>query len=168
MVRSGNIRNRPSLMLLASGKGVAPRMRAILEKAGFRVEISTQKTYLKKKPAARKPRASGGPARHPSAGGELERVTPHQLQHDLHSRPKTISTMLKACTGLSPAVQFAGLALYDPPRSECIRYQCFGPHAHNVPERLPWDRFPQLRVTYEKQRAVYVADFGLPPGTILF
>ena len=162
MSKSGNIRNRPSLMLLASGKGVAPRLRAILEEAGFRVEISTQKTYLKKKPAAQKPRASGAPAR-PPAGGELEQITPHQLQHDLQSHPKTISTMLKACAGLSPAVLFAGLALYDPPRSECIRYQCYGPRAKHVPERLPWDRFPQLRVAYEKQRAVYVADSACLP-----
>jgi signal transduction histidine kinase len=162
VARSGNIRNRPSLMLLASGKGVAPRMRAILEEAGFRVETRTQKTYLKKKPAAR-PRASGAPDRSPSAGGSLEHVTPYQLQHDLQNRPKTISTMLKACTGLSRAVQFAGLVLYDPPRSECIRYQCFGPRARNVPEHLPWDRFPQLRVAYENQRAVYVVDSACLP-----
>jgi len=86
------------------------------------------------------------------------------VQHDLHGRPKTISTMLKACAGLSPAVQFAGLALYDPPRSECIRYQCFGPQARLLPERLPWDRFPQLRIAYEKQRAVYISDTSCLPG----
>ncbi|MGB7539305.1 MAG: ATP-binding protein [Anaerolineales bacterium] len=158
MAKSGNIRNRPTMMLFASGKGVGPRMRTILEAAGFRVETRTQKSFLSKKPAARRPQSSGAAARPPSAGGELERVTPSQLQHDLQSRPKTISTMLKACAGLSPAVQFAGLALYDPPRSECIRYQCFGPRARLVPERLPWDRFPQLRVAYENQRAVYVMD----------
>lgn len=163
VVRSGNIRNRPSLMLLASAKGAAPRMRTILEEAGFRVETFTPKAYLKNIPAARKPRASGAPPRPSSAGGDLERITPHQLQHDLQSRPKTISTMLKACAGLSPGVQFAGLALYDPPRSECIRYQCYGPRAQYVPERLPWDRFPQLRVAYEKQRAVYVADSASLP-----
>jgi PAS domain S-box-containing protein len=145
------------MMLFASGKGVVPRMRTILEEAGFRVETCTQKSLLKK-PAARRPRASGAAVRSSPAGGELEHVTPSQLQHDLQSRPKTISTMLKACAGLSPAVQFAGLALYDPPRSECIRYQCFGPRARQMPERLSWDRFPQLRIAYENQRAVYVAD----------
>ena len=132
-------------------------MRTILEEAGFRVETCTQKSLIKK-PAARRPRASGAAVRSSSAGDELEHVTPVQLQHDLQSRPKTTSTMLKACAGLSPAVQFAGLALYDPPRSECIRYQCFGPRARQMPERLSWDRFPQLRVAYENQCAVYVAD----------
>jgi signal transduction histidine kinase len=163
VAKSGNLRNRPSMILFASGKGVAPRMRSVLEAAGFRVETRTPQAFMKKKPAARRKRATGVPDQPPPSGGEMERVTPYQLQHDLHARPKTISTMLKACAGLSSAVQFAGLALYDPPRSECIRYQCFGPYARQVPERLPWDRYPILRIALEKQRAVYVSDTSCLP-----
>ncbi len=158
VAKSGDLRNRPTMMLFASGKGVVPRMRAILEEVGFRVITPTLKSLLKKKPVARRTRASGGTNRSSAAGEELDRVTAFQLKQDLQSRPKTISTMLKACAGLSPAVQFAGLALYDPPRSECIRYQCFGPRARQMPERMAWDDFPQVRVAYEKQCAVYVVD----------
>jgi signal transduction histidine kinase len=158
VAKSGDLRNRPTMMLFASGKGVVPRTRAILEEVGFRVETPSLKSLTKKKPAARRTRASGAANRPSTAGEELDRVTAFQLKHDLQSRPKTISTMLKACAGLSPAVQFAGLALYDPPRSECIRYQCFGPRARQMPERMAWDDFPQVRVAYEKQCAVYVVD----------
>jgi two-component system, NtrC family, sensor kinase len=106
----------------------------------------------------RKSKPSRAPRSASSVEYGLERVTPHQLQHDLQSRPKPIAAVLNACAGLSSAVQYAGLALYDPLRSECIRLQCVGPGARAVPERLAWDRYPQLRVAFENHRGVYVSD----------
>jgi signal transduction histidine kinase len=157
-IKTGTTRNRPSMMLFASAREHAPRMRLILEEAGFRVESCQPKSVLRKKTGARKTRASGAAQTASSVEYGLERVTPHQLRHDLQSRPKTIAAMLKACAGLSPAVQFAGLALYDPSRFECLRLECAGPGARAVPERLAWERYPQLRVAFENHRGVYVSD----------
>lgn len=158
VTKTGNARNRPSLMLITSGKGHVPRMKSILEKAGFRVEPGNPKLLLKKKAAPHRRSPAGRSSRSPSAELERESVAAAQLQHDLKRRPQTISMMLKACAGLSPVVQIAGLALYESSRQECIRYQCIGPLARLVPKRLPWDRYPQLRLAFEKQRAVYVSD----------
>jgi signal transduction histidine kinase len=158
VAKTSNTRSRPSLMLFASGKGQAPRMRLILEEAGFRVESCQSKSLIRKKTAARKTHPSSASRIASSVEYGLERVTPHQLQYDLQSRPKTINAMLKACAGLSPAVTFAGLALYDPAHAECIRLQCVGPGARAVPERLAWKRYPQLRIAFENHRGVYVSD----------
>jgi signal transduction histidine kinase len=156
--RIGNLRNRPPMILIESGKRHAPQMQAILEEAGFRVESCTPKSLQRKEPVTRHPRSAAASNRSASANGEPERVTPLQLQHDLQSRPQTISMMLKVCADLSPGIQLAGLALYDPPHSACIPYQSLGPLARLVPERLPWNRYPLLQIAYEKKRAVYIAD----------
>jgi signal transduction histidine kinase len=162
--KTGNFRNRPSLMLIASGKPHAPRMEAVLQEAGFRVESCKPKTLSIKSKTPRSGRAGHSPKRPRTVDVELEGIPLSQLQHDLQNRPQTISAMLKACAGLSPAVQSAGLAFYDPVHDACIRYKCFGPSADRVPKHLPWNRYPLLRIAYENKRAVYVSDSSALPA----
>jgi signal transduction histidine kinase len=161
--RTGNIRNRPSLMLIASGKAHAPRIRSVLEEAGFRVESVKPKALRAKGRTPHPPRSDAVLKKSSPSENGLEAVSPVQLRHDLRSRPEAVSSMLKACVDLLPGIRIAGLALYDPPRSACIRYQCLGPLARRIPENLPWDQYPLLRIAYEKQRAVYITDVSSVP-----
>lgn len=157
--RTGNVRNRPPVMLIASGKGHAPRMQSVLEEAGFRVESVKPKTLRAKAESPHQPRSAAVL----KTDGGLEGIPPAQLQHDLKSRPEAVSAMLKVCADLSPGIQLAGLAIYDPPHATCIRYLCLGPLARLIPEKMPWDRYPLLRMAYEKQRAVYLSDSSSAP-----
>jgi signal transduction histidine kinase len=142
------------MLLISSGKSHAPRMQSILEEAGFRVESRKSKSLLAKRESPARRRKTGA-----DEGGSIV-----QLRHDLKTRPRILSPMLKVCVRLSPGIQVAGLALYDPPHSRCIRYQSFGPMARHMPECMPWNRYPLLRVAYETQRAVYVTDASAVPA----
>jgi PAS domain S-box-containing protein len=150
-------RVKPSMLFISSGRMRSPRMQSILEEAGFRVQSCTPKSLFVKREAQQHP-AGSGEAKHPgqpTTGGEG--ISPSQLRHDLQSHSRTISSILKACSGLSPGIQLAGLALYDSSRSACVKFQCLGAKSHRVPDRMPWSRYPLLRIVYEKQKAVYVS-----------
>jgi PAS domain S-box-containing protein len=159
--KSGNARNRPPVLLIASGKGHAPRMQSVLEDAGFRVETVKPK-MLSMKGETPQGLRSALPKKLLLDGQNLQAVPPAQLHHDLLGRPETVSAILKVCTDLSPGIKLAGLALYDPVRSACIRHLCLGPLARRIPEKMPWKRYPLLRLAYEKRRAVYVSDSAAP------
>jgi two-component system NtrC family sensor kinase len=153
-------------MLIASGKAHAPRIRSILAEAGFRVESANPKSLQlqtkKRSPARTRTAAKSRPVS--AAETELAGIPLSQLQRDLHKRPQTISAMLKVCADLSPGIQMVGLAFYDPVRSACVLYKCIGPLAHRIPERIPWERNPLLRIAYQKKRAVYVSDSPVLPA----
>jgi signal transduction histidine kinase len=145
------------MILVSSGKTHSPRIRSVLEDAGFRVQSSAWKSLLPKKVATRQPVDSGKiPAG--SAGASLA-----QLHHDLLTVRRPISAILKACTGLVPGIQLAGFAFYDSTRSTCTLFQCLGAQSNRLPDRLPWSRYPLLRIAFEKQTAVYASDPSLLP-----
>jgi signal transduction histidine kinase len=160
--KSKNHHQRPVLMLIASGRGHAPRLRSVLEEAGFRVE-TPKPNSLRLRNA---PRPRGRSAAAPAAG--REDVTLAHFQHDLRGRESGIEAMLKICVDLSPGVQVAGLALYDPQRGGCVRQQCLGPQARTVPKQMAWDRFPLLRIAYENRLPVYVAELPDAPAPFSF
>ncbi|MBN1438781.1 MAG: hypothetical protein JW929_05150 [Anaerolineales bacterium] len=131
-------------------------MRSVLEDAGFRVEDA------KPKPLLGRGRMAGGPvsSRKKSAPplAAPEDIPASQLQQDLRKYSETVSAVLKILAGLSPGIQLAGLGLYDPAHASCVRHLCFGPLARRIPEAMPWDRFPLLRIAYQKGSAVYLSD----------
>jgi PAS domain S-box-containing protein len=145
------------MILVSSGKTHSPRIRSVLEDAGFRVQSSAWKSLLAKKVATRQP-VDSGKTPPGSAGTSLA-----QLHHDLLTQRRPISAILKACAGLAPGIQLAGFALYDSARSTCTLFQCLGAQSHRVPDRLPWSRYPLLRIAFEKQSAVYASDPSILP-----
>jgi signal transduction histidine kinase len=146
------------MVIISSGKTHSPRIRSVLEEAGFRVQSSPLKPPSVKKGAIRQ-RVGGGAAVDSGQGNAgFDGTSLAQLRHVLLSRRRDVSAILKACTGLSPGVQLAGLAVYDSSRSACIKFQCLGTQSHRVPGRLPWSRYSLLRIAYEKQSAVYASD----------
>jgi signal transduction histidine kinase len=146
-------RERPALLLIASGKSPAARLRSIFEEAGFRVETAPSKSPRIQGAASRRGRNAAKP---PSA----ERGSPVlvQLQHDLRGRSAGIDALLGNCAEFSPGLLVAGLALYRPTESACIRQRCLGRQARLVPEQMPWSRFPLLRIAYENRMPVYAAE----------
>ncbi|MGD0807785.1 MAG: ATP-binding protein [Anaerolineales bacterium] len=90
-------------------------------------------------------------------------ASPAQLHHDLLTHRWPISAILKACAGLAPGIQLAGFAFYDSTRSTCTLFQCMGAQSNRLPDRLPWSRYPLLRIAFEKQTAVYASDPSLLP-----
>jgi PAS domain S-box-containing protein len=152
---TGVSRGKPSMLLISTGKAQSPRIRAVLGKAGFRVQSSALKPLLNKKGSLR-PSGGGGPAiRTGDSKDRADDAPLAQLQHDLLARRRIVSEILKACIRLAPGISLAGLALYDPSRSACIKIQCIGSQAQRVPDGLPWNRYPLLRIAREKQSAVY-------------
>jgi nitrogen-specific signal transduction histidine kinase len=145
------------MVLISSGKPQSPRIRSILEKAGFRVQSAPLKPLLLKKGTTRLAKAGGAAVHIGEANGGLDETVLALLHHDLQIRRRAVSAILKACVNLSPGVQLAGLALYDSSRSACIKYQCVGSQAQRVPDRLPWSRYPLLRIAQEKRSAVYAS-----------
>jgi PAS domain S-box-containing protein len=167
---TNTLRVKPSILYISSGKVRTSPVQAVLKQAGFRVQSGTANMLLAKKEAQSRSGGSGKTKRPgpPTAGGES--ISLSQLQHDLQSHPRAISSILNACCDLSPGIQLAGLALYDPSRSACVKFQCLGTKSNRVPDRMSWSRYPLLRIAYEKQKAVYVSDSSylprrnLPPG----
>jgi len=151
------------MLLISSGKTHSPRIRSVLEKAGFRVQPSAWKPPLPKKGAIGPSTDSVRAVRTGKLPPGWEGSSIAQLHRDAASRRRSISAILKACVGLSPGVQLAGLAFYDSSRSTCAMFQCLGAQAARLPDRLPWSRYPLLRVAYEKQTAVYSSDPSLLP-----
>ncbi|MFN2297691.1 MAG: two-component system sensor histidine kinase NtrB [Anaerolineales bacterium] len=158
--RTGNSRNRPSVVLITPPRARTTRMRTILTDAGFRVQAYPTK-WLQEQ--TRRQSAAPSSSRPKPTETELGGVSLSQLQRDLRDRPQTISAMLKVCADLSPGIQLVGLAFYDPVHSSCIRYQCIGPLARRLPKAIPWNGFPLLRIAYQKKQAVYVSDSSLLP-----
>jgi signal transduction histidine kinase len=140
------------MVFITSGRVHSPRIRSVLEEAGFRVQSSPLKTLLSKKgtihPTARPGEGDGG----------ADEISLAHLKGDLQRHHRQVSTILKACLGLSPGVIAAGLAFYDYRLSSGIKFQCLGKQSHRVPDRLPWSRYPLLRIANEKRSAVYVSD----------
>jgi len=160
---TNTFRVKPSMLFISSGKMHTPRVQSILEKGGFRVQSCTPKSVLAKREAQSRPGSSGEtsrPGQLPTGG---EEIPLSQLLHDLQSHSRTISSILKACNDLSPGIQLAGLALYDSSRSACVKFQCLGAKSQRAPDRMPWSRYPLLRIAYEKQKAVYVSDSSSIP-----
>jgi signal transduction histidine kinase len=147
-------------MLIASPGARVPRMQALLTDAGFRVESCKPKSVQWQ--AAHPPRTRA--ARPPRGETELAGIPLSQLRRDLARRPQTISAMLKVCANLSPGIQVVGLAFYDSARSACLRYKCIGPQARRLPEHLAWDRYPLLRIAYQRKQAVCVSDSSALPA----
>jgi signal transduction histidine kinase len=145
------------MVLISSGKAQSPRIRSVLEEAGFRVQSSPWKPPPSKKRTIRQAKAGGDAARSGEGKSGLDGTSLAQLHHDLHSHRRDVAAILKACTDLSPGVRLAGLALYDPSRSACIKFQCLGTQAQRVPDRLPLSRYPLLRIAQEKRSAVYAS-----------
>jgi len=142
-------------MLVASGTSSVSRMQSVLSKAGFRVE-SCKPRILQFSDGKAEAAEGDGPGRLPLS----------QLKRDLNGRPQTISALLRVCSELSPGIRTVGLALYDPDHASCARYKCIGPSARRVPEHMPWNRFPLLRVAYQKRQAVYIPDSSAVPAAL--
>jgi PAS domain S-box-containing protein len=145
------------MVVLSSGKAHSPRIRSVLEKAGFRVQSSGINPLPPKKGTVRQG-GGGGIAGRPEGISDGPGETPFaQLHHDLLDRRRSVADILRSCVVLTPGIQLAGLALYDSPRAACIKFQCLGSRAKRVPDRLLWSRFPLLRIAQKKRSAVYTA-----------
>jgi signal transduction histidine kinase len=153
--KSKNSRGRPALLLIASEKAACSRLRSILTAAGFRVKTLPPKSRRIRGAASRRGLSAPKPSTPPE---EPEKTALAQLQHDLRGRSANIDTLLGICTELSPEIQIAGLALYRPRESLCIRQRCLGRRARSVPEKMPWSRFPLLRTAFEYRIPVYAAE----------
>ena len=151
------------MILLSSGKARSPRTRFFMEKAGFRVIASPWKTHPLKKEPPRPAADYAGVVRPGRMPVGLKGAPLAQLHHDLLAYRRPVSAHLKACAGLTHRVQLAGLALFDSSRSACAMFQCLGEKSKRQPDRLPWSRYPLLRIAYEKQSAVYASDPSLLP-----
>jgi PAS domain S-box-containing protein len=151
-------RNHPPIIVVTAGRNRPSRLIHALHDAGYRVEINSPASLRRQ--GARQP---GRAKRNPPKTTGSESLLPAQFQHNLSDQPQTILSILKTCAGLSAGVQMAGLAFYDPPHATCINFKSAGPRARNIPAVLPWDKFPVLRLAFEKHKAVYVADTSLLP-----
>jgi signal transduction histidine kinase len=131
-------RNRKSILWIKSGRLAKPDLKPVLKKAGFRVKIFRPGSARNTRP------------RTPSPDSETLSLS------QLRDSPQPFYAMLKTCADLLPGFRVAGLALYLPGQSACLPFQCIGLHSRKIPRRMPWSRYPLLRLAYEKRKAIYL------------